>query len=519
MPDPVDVGKAISISIDYNANDDDARKSEPGQASRFLRRVGGIFRKRLVGCRLLIVLLLLLVSATVFWSSKGFEKQNDLMLMSAADGAADVLSWRNETLAWSPTKREEPPAIPEIWLKPNGGGYTPCIERLKSDIRISNATKGYLSVYANGGLNQIRLGISDMVAIAKLMNVTLVIPSIDNTSFWKDSSNFQDIFDVEHFIDVLGDDIMIDSYYKNLSKIFKAHRVVSFTHTDTRLANNNLSHAIQKLRCRANYQALRFTLQIEGLAMNIIDKLKNGTTRPFMTLHLRYEKDMLAFTGCDHQLGLEEAKEIKEMRYANPRWKEKSINGTERRLAGRCPMTPREISLFLKAMGYPNTTNIYIAAGEIYGANSMDALRKAYPNLHTHYTTTTSEEIEPFQKHQHKLAAIDYYVAIRSDVFVYTHDGNMARAVQGHRRFEGFLKTINPDRKRIVELIDQLDAFTIEWSEFEEKIRKSHANRLGGPYERKPGAGPKFEEYFYSNPQPGCLYSNNTRGGEARRSL
>ncbi|OAY65112.1 Uncharacterized protein ACMD2_21635 [Ananas comosus] len=97
----------------------------------------------------------------------------------------------------------------------------------------------------------------------------------------------------------------------------------------------------------------------------------------------RYEKDMLAFMGCDHQLSPEEVKEIKEMR----------INGTERRLAGRCPMTPRETGLFLKAMGYPNTTNIYIAIGEIYGANSMNALRKAYPNLHTHHTITTSEEI------------------------------------------------------------------------------------------------------------------------------
>ncbi|OAY65111.1 Uncharacterized protein ACMD2_21636 [Ananas comosus] len=182
---------------------------------------------------------------------------------------------------------------------------------------ISDAKRDYFSVYANGGLNQMRLGISDMVAIAKLMNVTLVIPSIDNTSFWKDSRNhskfikFQDIFDVKHFIDVLRDDTMIveslppkyqnitphmmppkswslDSYYKNLSKIFKPHKVVRFTHTDTRLANNNPPLAIQKLRCRANYQVLRFILQIKGLAMNIIDKLKNRTTRPFMTLHLRY---------------------------------------------------------------------------------------------------------------------------------------------------------------------------------------------------------------------------------------
>ena len=152
-------------------------------------------------------------------------------------------------------------------------------------------------------------------------------------------------------------------------------------------------------------------------------------------------------------------------------WKLKDINSTEQRYEGNCPLTPNEVGSFLRAMGYPESTWIYLAAGEIYGGEKyISKLRSYFPNLVSKVFTllfcwlylplpcyaakisvlqemlATKEELEKFNNHASQVAALDYIIAVESDVFVPSHSGNMAKAVEGHRRFLGHRKTITPDR-------------------------------------------------------------------------
>lgn len=100
---------------------------------------------------------------------------------------------------------------------------------------------------------------------------------------------------------------------KQILPRIKTYGVVHFTKSDARLANNGIPKEVQKLRCRVNYHALRFVPPIEQLAKKIVSILKERG--PFLSLHLRYEMDMIAFSGCNEGCNKEEIDELTKLRY------------------------------------------------------------------------------------------------------------------------------------------------------------------------------------------------------------
>ncbi|KAJ4836001.1 Rhamnogalacturonan I rhamnosyltransferase 1, partial [Turnera subulata] len=384
-------------------------------------------------------------------------------------------------------------------------------------------SNGYLMVSCNGGLNQMRLGISDMVAIARYLNATLIVPKLDNTSYWHDNSSFQDIFDVDHFITSLKDELRIlkelpleentsspypvilplwsrRSYYQlQILPQIKEHKILHFIGADSRLANNGLPVGLQKLRCRANYEALRFSSHIEETGRKIVRILRQRG--PFLALHLRYEQDMLSFTGCQEGLTKQEIVELQHMRTYYPWWKH-AANPEKKRRAGHCPLTPDETALVLQALGIDSNIQIYIAAGDIYGGESrMAKLAAAYPNLTRKEMLLDPSELKPFLNHSNQMSAVDYIVSLESDIFMATHSGNMAKAVEGHRRYLGFKTTIELDKRLLVYLIDQYKVGNITWAEFSSTAKAAHADRMGKPRERERiPRDPRTEDNFYANP-------------------
>ncbi|XP_031391282.1 O-fucosyltransferase 7 isoform X2 [Punica granatum] len=450
-------------------------------------------------------------------------------------------SWKQELV---PPHFSKPPVSPhkkwsldtsKLWKPPPNRDFFPCIDPSPNHTAPAES-QGYLLVHTNGGLNQMRAGICDMVAVARIINATLVIPELDKRSFWQDSSNFSDVFDEDHFINTLANDVKIikklpeelatatkgtrqfkswsglEYYLNEIAGMWEDYEVIRAAKSDSRLANNHLPPDIQKLRCRACYQALHFAPHIEAMGKLLVERMRSHG--PYIALHLRYEKDMLAFSGCTHGLSPAEADELRIIRENTEYWKVKEINSTEQRHKGYCPLTPKEVGILLTALGYPSNTPIYIAAGEIYGGDShMADLQSRFPMLMSKEKLASVEELEPFLSHASQMAALDYIVSVESDVFIPSYSGNMARAVEGHRRFLGHRKTISPDRKAFVRLVDKIEQGILrEGRKFSNRIIELHRRRQGSPRKRKgPIKGTKgtdrlrSEEAFYENPLPDCL--------------
>ncbi|KAL2548057.1 O-fucosyltransferase family protein [Forsythia ovata] len=405
----------------------------------------------------------------------------------------------------------------DVWKSKFSNFYYGCSERAPHFTpavreRLSN---GYLLIATSGGLNQQRTGITDAVVVARILNATLVVPELDHHSYWKDESDFFDIFDVHWFISYLAKDVPIvkkvpekvmrsmekppytmrvprksepEYYVEQVLPILLRRRVVQLTKFDYRLSND-LDEDLQKLRCRVNYHALRFTKPIRNLSQRLVTRMRKMAKR-FIAVHLRFEPDMLAFSGCYYGGGDKERFELGEIR---KRWKTlPDISPDEERMRGKCPLTPHEVGLLLRALGFENNTYLYVASGEIYGGEeTLRPLRELFPNFYTK-EMLAGEELKPFLPFSSRLAAIDYIVCDESDVFVTNNNGNMAKVLAGRRRYMGHKRTIRPNAKRLSALFTARDK--MDWSTFARKVKSCQRGFMGEPEEIKPGRG-EFHEF------------------------
>ncbi|GAB2218186.1 hypothetical protein Droror1_Dr00001404 [Drosera rotundifolia] len=373
----------------------------------------------------------------------------------------------------------------------------------------------YLLISTSGGLNQQRTGIIDAVVAAYVLNATLVVPMLDQLSYWKDASNFEDIFDVDWFISFLTRDVRIikrlppardndltpyrtrvprkctpECYERRVLPLLRSKHAVQLTKFDFRLSNS-LETDLQKLRCRVNYHALRFTDPILEMGNKLLDRMR-AKSRRFISLHLRFEPDMLAFSGCDYGGGEEERKEFNNIRR---RWKTLHASDPEKnRRQGRCPLTPEEVGLMLRALHYGSDVHIYVASGDIYGGHkTLAPLRELFPNVHSKDTLMSKEELAPFVSYSSRLAALDFVVCDESDVFIANNNGNMARILAGRRRYFGHKLTIRPNAKKLYPLFMNRNSTT--WEEFSSKVKTYLVGSMGRPNEVRAGVGE-----FHENP-------------------
>lgn len=161
---------------------------------------------------------------------------------------------------------------------------------------------------------------------------------------WQDSSSFTDIFDVDHFIKVLQNEVSIIKelpskyswstreyygtgirptriktspvhasaiwYLENVLPMLNSHGIAAIASFSHRLAFDNLPKEIQLLRCKVNFEALPFVPHIKILGDILLQRLRSSPTTnlqqkgktgngKFIVLHLRFDKDMAAHSACD----------------------------------------------------------------------------------------------------------------------------------------------------------------------------------------------------------------------------
>uniref|UniRef100_A0A7N0UA50 O-fucosyltransferase family protein n=1 Tax=Kalanchoe fedtschenkoi TaxID=63787 RepID=A0A7N0UA50_KALFE len=450
----------------------------------------------------------------------------------------------------------------DLLKEPHGEAATwkPCANSKNTNItETSEKNSRYILVSANGGLNQQRVAICNAVAVAALLNATLVIPKFLHSNVWRDPSQFGDIYQEKYFMRVLKRDVNVvkelplhlkpssihvitDSdltkeakpaeYINKVLPILQNNGAVHFLGFGNRLGFDPIPFNLQRLRCKCNFHALKFVPKIQQAASLLVKRIRSydasqgrldrqllprGSDRTslaplrYLALHLRFEIDMVAYSMCDFGGGENERRELEAYREEHfpilverLRRSKMPASPAELRMLGRCPLTPEEAALVLAAVGFERGAYIYVAGSTVYGGMSrMQPLYSLFPNIVTKEHLLTPAELEPFRNLSSQLAALDFIACATADVFAMTDSGSqLSSLVSGFRTYHGGAPTLRPNKKWLAAITSSTsNSLTLGWNSFRKRVKKMIAED-----QRIQKSVRRFGQSIYRQPRsPECM--------------
>lgn len=311
-------------------------------------------------------------------------------------------------------ERENEPKLSKFWKEtyPRAFLWKPCAHKRNFQGKPRNST-GFILISANGGLNQQRVAVCNGVAVASLLNATLVIPKFLYSNVWKDPSQFSDIYQEENFLNVLKDDVDIvkelppdlksidfeeigslitdadlpkeatpHEYIKNVLPLLQRNGVVHFLGFGNRLGFDPFPFNLQRLRCKCNFHALKFVPKIQKVGSLLIKRIRKynsarsmldkqllgdfisdvpstehniiGSPSNYLALHLRFEIDMVAYSMCEFGGGENERRELQAYR-------EEHFPLVIKRLKKMKPLSPQELRQMGKCPLTPEEAALVLA--------------------------------------------------------------------------------------------------------------------------------------------------------------
>ncbi|KAA8547642.1 hypothetical protein F0562_004071 [Nyssa sinensis] len=291
---------------------------------------------------------------------------------------------------------------------------------------------GFIYAKIFGGFEKIRTSICDLVTISRLLNATLVIPEIQESTHSKGISSkfngFSYLYNEEQFIAALTNDVVvIKSLPPNLKEARKQKQYPTFKPRSSASPNFYISEVLpklkkakviglvltdggclkpilppslaeyQRLRCRVAFHALRFRPEILALGHQMVERLR-ASGQPYLAFHPGLMRETLAYHGCA-ELFQDIHTELIQYRRAQMIkqgivHEELNVDSYVRKGNGSCPLMPEEVGLLLRAMGYPPKTRIYLAGSETFGGQRvLISLRAMYTNLVDRTSLCSKQEL------------------------------------------------------------------------------------------------------------------------------